>query len=491
MLNGHLFESVVPPAIGQPKLAVYISCLISAALLTLHLLSVAYNRAHARRLLGSMPADPPPPLLISSSQPSRPQQLLGSGGSRPMPPNMSSLETTPTYGSNMETSATATATTTTATSDHYQQQQQQAKFQPAASSCFDLIGNVVDLQAIGAAASSLGVINGGGGASCPTTSSSNQFKRQFQVPIHILVQLLALQLLVILLVESQNYIHDMGSAAANSQHVDPTTAWMPAAAAALASKNPIGPITWLLVLALYYLIGCLTFWLMGQLVKLNLNLASLSLATQPPGCSSWWPNNNNRTGSSTSSSASSSSSSTNKQQQQQQHQLASIFAPSSISSTQSRDSPTDSTDGVKYGGGQTIYGAGQRTMNLYGGGHPSVFYGTTSGLQQQSLANNNSNTNQGYSSSAGNLLGYLLNPSISKPIQLIVCHLCPCIFVTFIVWLSAPRVAWFNSLTYTTSFGLQFAYWPLLVDLIGATTAQSTLLYYIPAVSFLPTRRSI
>lgn len=486
------------------RLIIYLSCLISAGLFTLHLAAAAYNRAQARRLLGAIPANPPPPLLVSNSNGSaasvaqlhpmlagnqQQQQRANQAGQQQQQITASSANnsehTSPTYGSSsLDYSAALSAN-----------RAKQLASNSSSTNYDHLFLNQYQCVQKSMAAT----------------------KQQLSVPIHLVVQLLALQLIVILLVESQNYLQRMQNRRSASlmmtfrqqqngggliygptneqQQLDPTL-------------DPIGLITWSFLLAFYYLIASIFGWLASQLLEINLdwlgdsssssNLVAIKAAGSKGG--------QLRTSNSTNSSVASDKSA--------QYGVTSTSATNSTAFASSVN-PAGSSSLYASGGnarhqlnanqlylvetGQaSCYGQttlDQHQHHLQQTGHPfqsstspSSSLSSSAGEQHLSQLQHQRTSRQRISPRRAGFLRRLLGfnskrASKSNQLNKFLVHLFPILLTGFIGWLSASRSQIINSLTYTSSLGSQLAYWPLLADC--SSSALSLLLYYLPAVSLI------
>lgn len=354
------------------RLLLYISCLLSATLLAFYLTALAYNQAHARRLLGSIPAQPPPPLLITNQN-----RLIGGALDN---------ATNSTYNS-----------TQSASNDSYS----------------------------AAMATTLGL----SGAKEAVDRESGHVK----VPYYIYIQLFILQLLMVFLVESQNYFSKNSrsySASLCQQQPEQLV-------------NPIGLITWAVVLVLYYLILSLTCWLLGQLIKLNLRLVTASSASQRNRASLYGTGNGavvarnvygsnvyNQQLSTISPSSSSYSSAENGQQQQQQSNY-----------TLQRGQPP-----------------AELLMKSHATGQ--VRAKSSTGCLSALICGNK----------------YLND----KMIDLLFIHFLPVLATIAILYLNWNVSQAINYYFYTLSYGSQLAYWPLLVEL---SVPFYSMIIYTPIVS--------
>lgn len=486
---------------GNLRLIIYLSCLISAALFTLHLAAAAYNRAQARRLLGAIPANPPPPLLVSNGGVGSAAQLhpmLAGGslnhrsatGQQQSSSTNNSEHTSPTYGSSsIDYSAALSASrakqlaANPSGGGHFYDQ----LFAPSHYQCLQKLA-----------------------------------KQRLSVPIHLVVQLLALELLLVLLVESQNYLQRMqsrrGLAAfrgyAGPVPEDPVL-------------EPIGLVTWVLVLTLYYLVASVFTWLASQLLELNLDCFREARSAKS--------RNQLRPSNSTNSSVASDKSA--------QYGLTTATATSNSTAFASSLNPA----------GSGLYATSNRQLNanqlyLVETGQASCYGQTAAGqynasLEHQQAFQSSTSPSSSLSSSAGGdqHLGGPLDPAHlhnqahsgqqvanasrqligttgnsrqriasarraslferligtgcsasqmnnyhqghRKPLNRLLVHLTPVLLAGLIGWLSAGKSQSMNALTFTGSLSSQLACWPLLVDC--SSSGLSVLLYYLPAVSLM------
>lgn len=479
MLDGHLFEPVqaeVGSAGANLRLLIYISCLISVILLALQLAALAYNRAHARRLLGAIPAHPPPPLLVTNLRAANSQQQI--------PAANCSDQTTPTYSSSDYSLALQASKT--------RLEQQQFGF-----------GAVVE----------------------PLRSlfPPNKSSRRLIFPIHLIVQLFALELLIVFLVESQNYLQRPTRISQHAHLLNMSAGWQPAQffqfaqmqhqentfpASSSDQLNPIGWFTWLLVLALYYLIASVTCWLFGQLLKLNLSLLSQhwhlkhlasSCSPSSSGSSSAASDKSIQYGATNSTAISSSANpapvSIYSQQQQQNHQrlpTSNLYGGANscygqyntnnntsnqrqLNNLQSSTSPTSSFSST---GNQSMSDPNTALSRLEA--DSNRLYGEPFTLRLAAQANKKGSSK--HAELISPLKSSLIKLSLDK-LYLFVVHILPILSVLVIGFLSTSKSDTLNALTYTTSSAFQLAHWPLLVEF--SSTPFAVILYYVPSVSEL------
>lgn len=517
------------------RLIIYLSCLISAALFTLHLAAAAYNQAQARRLLGAIPANPPPPLLVSNSNGSAAQlhpmltgvatstinrgaNLIGQGGQQS---SNNSEHTSPTYGSSsIDYSAALDAN----------RARQLASSNPA-NHFYDHLTMNHRYQCV-----------------------QKLVKQQLSVPIHLIVQLLALELIVILLVESQDYLQRMqatrrgmllrqhqqqslqssllyGSGVPASEHQgDPML-------------DPIGLITWTLMLTFYYLIASIFTWLMGQLLELNSdwlfhasNLKSRTrlrpsnstnssmasdksiqygVATATTNSTAFASSVNPAAGSLYAGSRhlnanqlylveTGQASCYGQPALQYSAATTATAAPNNGSLAdqqpfQSSTSPSSSLSSAGQSVGEQHLSALNRleadSARLYGHHHHHHHNNNHNQQQQQPIRQLIMTTGSrqriaskqarfferffGCHSTSHNIED--TDNRRQTPLNKLLVHLFPVLLSGLIAWLSIDKTQTINSLLYTSSLGSQLAYWPLLVDC--SSSGLSLLLYYVPAVS--------
>lgn len=483
MLNGQLFGSDQQQTMGtgsaseqnatNHRLIIYVSCLISATLLALQLAAAAYNKAHARRLLGAIPAQPPPPLLVSNLRVanSTPSALNSSHHGQPnQTATNCSDQTSPTYSTSDYSVALQ------ASKMKLEQQQQQHQ------------------------------LNDPSGLFPSRFPSVSKRLKQLTFPIHLIVQLFLLELIIVLLVESQNYLERR----TRHEHLlNPTWSWQTAqslqpnfvvSVPPSEQLNPIGSITWLLVLTFYYLIAAITCWLAGQLLKLNVSLveqqhhlkrlngssspSSLRSSTEASDKSIHYDATNSTA---VSSSANPVSASICSQQQQHNSRLPvatnSFYGPSScygqystnnnqqhhlqqLNNLHSSTSPTSSFSSV-----------GNQSMS-----DPNTALGR---LEVDSTRLYGEAPRFGVSTNLGSAKNQLSGQSLIKlpldKLYLFVMHVLPVSLVIVIALLSASKIDALNASYFTTNYSFQIAYWPLLVEL--TSSPLSIIIYYEPAVS--------
>lgn len=478
------------------RLLIYISCLISATLLALQLAAAAYNRAHARRLLGAIPANPPPSLLVTNlrvanSTPSalnlnHHHQVPNSIMTNHHQATNCSDQTSPTYSSSDYSVALQASK---AKLEQQQQLREQLAFNEQQRPLSKLFHSA--------------------------TRPVSQHLKQVTFPIHLVVQLFILELLIVLLVESQNYLErGSGSRDANLSY-NATLYWRTAQSynpeSAFATRppqsyqlNPIGFITWFLVVTLYYLIAAITCWLAGQLIKLNVSLMTQhcylkqlltgSCSPSSVGSSTEASDKSIHYGATNSTAISSS---------------AANPVPVSICSSQQQQNSRLPVATNNFYGQNSCYGQYNGNTNTqHQLHHLNNLNSSTSPTSSFSSAGNQSISDPntalsrlevdstrlygetprfggGISISSKKVTSKFdghrfVNLPLDK-LYLFVIHVLPVFLITVIALISANKIESLNGFFYTTNFSFQIAYWPLLVEL--TSTPLSALLYYEPAVS--------
>lgn len=479
------------------RLLIYISCLISATLLALQLAAAAYNKAHARRLLGAIPANPPPSLLVTNLRVanSTPSELNLNHHQVPnhsimtnqaTATNYSSDQTSPTYSSSDYSVALQASKA--------KLEQQQLREQLA----FNERQQHRPLSKLFHSA----------------TRSVSQHLKQVTFPIHLVVQLFILELLIVLLVESQNYLErglrnsnllfnsTLNWQTAQFFHPELVVATPPPPQQS-DQFNPIGFVTWFLVVTLYYLIATITCWLAGQLIKLNVSLviqhcylkklltgscspSSVGSSTEASDKSIHYGATNSTAISSLAAANPVSVSICSQQQQQQQNSRLPVATNNFYGQ--------NSCYGQYNGNAQHQL---HHLNNLHSSTSPTSSFSSTG---NQSMSDPNTALSRlevdstrlygeipragGISISGEKVTPFDGHRFVNLPLDklyLFVIHVLPVFSVIVIALVSANKIESLNGLFYTTNFSFQIAYWPLLVEL--TSTPLSALLYYEPAVS--------
>ena len=273
----------------------------------------------------------------------------------------------------------------------------------------------------------------------PDPTSPEPARGLAAAPVHLIIKMLALELLLVFLIESQNFLQRR-PIASGLGGPEP-----------LERLNPTGPTTWLLVLALYYLVASLTFWLLAQLLQLNGQLASSTSA-----CSS---------------------SARSDQQQRQQQQVYGPAGPlrplaaANLYGQHASASPTSS------------FSSSPRALAAEASSAAAL-----GRLEADSarlyLALNQTGTGPApperprFAGRAECLRGL----SQSRALCWGLVHLGPLLAAAGLGLLSLERAQSINQLAYTSTSGAQLALWPLLVD-ASWTLPLGLLLYALPAVS--------
>jgi len=523
MLDGHLFAAkqsgIVGSGTANLRFLIYASCLLSALLLALHLGAASYKQAHDRRLFASIPSQAPPSLLVTNALVQAPNQR----------PTSSNLECSPmeadldleqqrqlaahqrltTNGSNSDSSPTYSSNYSAALATNKAKLEAE-KMDTSSSAPFPFKLSPRTMETATAAA-----------------AAASRRPTRLTVPIHLFGQLLALQLLLVLLVESQNYNQRTRPPASQLFQPDLSLSFAPNPGAD--QLRPIGAITWILVCLLYYLIAAFNCWLLAQLVELNVAIfeEETRQSGQMAAAASSYSSSSSNGGSSgasdksiqygatnstvLSSSANQVSSSIYGQRQQQQQMVvnANFYgAPSACygqaghnyggqrqhsvggvpisAGPQSSTSPTSSfsSAGRQSADQQTALGRLEDSARLYG--QPPVSLLSRQHQNQHQHQHQRKHRQRQSSPYASTLLERLLDPwGLQGPVlNSLVVHGLPLALVALVAWLSSGKAQLLNSLLYTTTFGAQLASWPLLVD--SSYPTFSKLLYYGPIVSISP-----
>lgn len=484
------------------RLFIYGSCLCALLLLIAQLGAQIYLRAHARRLLGAMPTKPPAPLLIAHSgnntliRPHTDHHLAATCTN-----SAAALAgRSPVVDQANGGPPTATPTYTSTTSDGYSAALAAATA-AAAKSKGGVDGSEGDDDEQATIDSTTNFNYGPDYADYTMTnvwkdvnrhdhrssspSSTNHkadsycYNISLKVPINILIQMIAVQLLIVVLVESQS---PLGSWRKQQQ---PTNTWrhhyshQPSAARLngglfqidepTEALNPIGAITYTLVWALIYLQATLAFWLLDQFIQLALMATAASRGL-----------------------------SCNKQQRQQRHTQANdwheprpLFGPTP-------SHPDCNVYGSATQQQQQQIAISPASSSSYGALTTSASSSQQQQQQQQQSAiylcrNGQVNPARGYVSTTNSkrpmicktssLVVYLSAVCRSEAFRWILVHAMPAIASTTIVWFASERGAlWLNSSAYTLNGYLaQLAYWSLLLD--ASMGPLGALLYSLPTVS--------
>lgn len=253
MLEGELFASGSGGT--SLHLIVVISCLASVILLSVYLAAAFYNKIHANRLLASIPLHPAPSMLVTSSNNlDRSSALIHAATLQRQPPTGS--DPSQIYASNMiEANDYATAVC---------KQTQSMAMECAGNSLWPsntLSYGVWPDRAKQAQTNRRRLVE----------RNLRHFK-QLRIPIYVMLYLFAVQLLIVLLVESQGLFPQPRYAFAGSRQASTETQPLP----------PMGPVSWLLVSLLYYLVSAISFWLISRCVELSILMIRPSLLLRRP-----------------------------------------------------------------------------------------------------------------------------------------------------------------------------------------------------------------
>lgn len=454
MLDGQIFATgptTATTGATNSRLLIHVSCLLATILLALQLSASLYNRFHARRLLASIPLHPAPSLLVTSSQT---LQSRANGGGDTY--NSSIMD-----GNDYASAVCKAAQSIPALEQSYWQTNPNSHWQSNRSQLdFDRRHRAKQ-----------------------NSIRAPMRIANLRIPIHLMVKLFAIQLLLILLVESQTYF------------IRPfrfpfiTQISKSAAHGGAKLTPPIGRSTWLLITLLYYLIASVTCWLFSQFIRLNMtffsyrNLVSSSDTRSRQlrsaclfgsGGASISDQNSALPGGESTSSSDGSDHSDKTHTSHYDNSSASVVALA-----QSGANPVGATI-CNPRSNQTaaaIYGGLQNCYATTGNGHvcspgSSVYSSIEHPRHQlQHLRKLSSSSSYPNSEQAVGLAHFGL------------VHLAPIVMSLIQLWFSSGSASTtaINELTYVTSFGLQLASWPLLIE---ATWLQFSLLLYAgPIVS--------
>lgn len=557
--------------------------MLAALLLALLLAAAAYNRAQARRLLGSMPDEPPPSLLVAHHLGPAYPFGLAAPGAGPGP-----LQTT---GLDMSQNPFGGAQQRHHLAGQQQQQQQPQQTspqslegagtpptQPASYSSdmnSNLSGQSGNLIMRKTASLELGPANPAAGfyaslmaavdqqhqtaapsrrqqqqAHKTATAAAAAAARQRQrpntlalVPLHLVAKLLALQLLLLVLIESQTILQQNVQLARRAFLQNSLLAPASLMAGPLADQqqqqqppaplNPVGLVTWLTVFAFYYLALSLLCWLLAQLIQLNGFLArklaeaagplKRARASYPPGQMTGGSGAiyqaQNRYGQCQllSGANGSAAAAAVNHQNRHQHQSGSSPTLSTFSSSLANElGPADHqrlyatnqrqqqqqqlfAAGHQKAGLEALYGA-RSCQHNGGAGSNSNNSNTTSNNTKTSnnTSTSTSNNNNGNNNNNRNLYApdrskyrpgrrwrqRLTRLATSPRLNWALINVGPLLLAGALVWLAQERAQALNQLAYTSTYASQLAYWPLLCFDVGLwLSASSVHLCWLPSVS--------
>lgn len=522
MLGGNLFEASSSPvqngSSGNLRLIICGSCLTSAILLAIYLMSSLYHRAHERRLLSAIPSLPPPPLLVTSNsnnfntlqqQPVATLRDLSNQLRDGNSNNHTNHQLPPFSMINSASSrrqvidGQSTVDMRQRAANHHQLAADSSPTYSSSDYSATLANTKSKLEHEAFGGSLMQPSNAVLAARTGACNSQNKI-RPFQVPIKLIVHLFAIQLLVVLLVESQNYpprpmvdlhLRPDGSWDFRNQSIRPVDQILPT----------IGLVTTCLVLALYYFVASFTCWLAAKLVGLNLRLFRLnSLVTgSTKSIHGYQLSSSSTSASSTSSTggegsdkltqyggATTTSTSTSPnavatiyggmRQQQQQHQVygngygqnGQNGQPLGVSPTSSFDSSAAVTAAATAVEQQRIYGR-PHLAHLAGNSH----------LRHLSYSSNHHHKRGNHFTRILGSLCSLSSSSTTCSLLWTIENILPLAITSLIGWLSLKESQAINALAYVTSRSAQLNTWPLLVDC--GSTGLAIILYYLPVVCFV------
>lgn len=517
------------------RLFVYGSCLCALLLLIAQLASQTYLRAHERRLLVAMPTSKPaPPLLVAAN--SGASTLIRPSGTAAAASAVGPPTATPTYTST--TSDGYSAALAAATAAAGKSKQVGAACELAANNNGNASSSQANDEAADEQATTLDSNTNfndysnefnhcdnwlNGNKLVPSSNHCHEpylsddelmfqcsSKISLKIPINLLIQLIATQLLIVLLIESQSLLGSWRKRALVAQQTRAHLLFQLDTSLAAggggglepqdAITNPIGPLTYALVWALIYLQATLAFWLLGRFVQLaTLALASASSGKVAASKSSARPSSLAANGkhpyvvveprppllNNTHSAAAAQSSLGqandvhvyNQQQQQRQYQAAGILAGAAAISPASSSSYGALTSASSNAMAAAAQQQQQQQPQLPPPPPQSIY-----------LCNNNvgrcySASSKALATTTTTTTSSLVAVCQSDAFRWILVHAMPAIASSVIVWLACDReAAWINASAYTLNgYFAQLAYWPLLVD--ACIGPLGSLLYSMPTVS--------
>lgn len=429
MLEGELFASGSSGT--NLHLLLVATCLASVFLLSVYLAAALYNKIHANRLLASIPLHPAPSMLVTSTNNLERSHAL-------MHPTLQRQAPTGSDPSQLYASSLSEA------NDY------------ASAVCKQTQSMALECASNPLWASSLSY------GVWPDTAKRAQAKRrllernwrhfkQLRVPIHVMLYLFAIQLLVVLLVESQSLFARPRYAFAARQ---PTSDARPLA--------PMGPASWLAVSLLYYLVSALSFWLISRFVELAIMLVrpSLLLSRDPStellqSASSAPSSSEPNTVLPGSGSTASSDASDKTNPSHYDNSGASV-----LGLAHSVNPATSTICGPRATRKPALYAA--RAQNCYSTGSNQV--GSASSSAYSSIEHQHAQLARRLSANERQLCWPKL-PLANLSLGFALVHLAPIVTtIGFIVSSSNSKLyGLLNSMLYVTSFSLQVASWPLLI----------------------------
>lgn len=440
MLDGHLFG--FGAAFGtsnlQARYLISLSCIVGAILLALAIGASLYDRAHTSRLLASIPMRSAPSLLVTTNRMGPLVRHQVSHCATAMDNNNNNNNNTEhTTQQDLSPARHVRSTSDQHNSNGQQQQQnngqiwhcQQASLygawqQPHKSP----ISNATPIDST--YEQFLQSLQTNEQAS--TNQLANQLSARpftLKVPIYILCQLFLIQLLVLLMLISQNWWQNRQQM---QQQTQPQL-----------MLDPIAQITWLIVILFYYLISSFTCWLLVQFLKLNKILLVSSNVQLDQTARQF------------------NSSSVDSSEHDLQSELTSSkLTPSSsqYQQCQKLTSTTAATQQDRYWNQQWSVGKLNNNANINCINKSKLISSSSSFMQLFDLCTL--------------FLEYFLPLALSAI----------CFWVSQYNWLASQ----INELTFVSSFATQLASWPLLLE---STSSQvSLLIYLLPSVSvfYLP-----
>lgn len=547
MLDGQVF--VVGNSNGNSTgtnlhLLIHISCLVGAIVLIIHLTAALYNRIYSSRLLASIPSTAGPSMLVTSNNINSSEVLTE--GQRVQGPSSLEGETSPSYTSsildgNDYASAVCKAAhsialehnnrqsntiwpqvlngssscqqRTTTTNNNQNQNQNWLSSQPDFGCLFGVnYSNSAPNKRLNKVIKQSSYIDDyNNNLIINNQISSNELA----FPIRLLIQMLAIQLLIVLLIECQNLF--------NSNRFEKNQYFMTTHEQQQQQQlAPIGSVSWFLIMLLCYLISSITCWLLSKFIDLSFilrkrkqqqqqqqqhDLNSLSFRS-----TCLFANEQNEQKPKTNASSTASSEASNSDQQSDKttsHTISHYDNSSGRSMIQNIKEQTKSHQANR------IYTIGCNNGNqnvVLNSPTPSASYSLIETHQLQHIGlGSSSDTPIGHGlvgvSQGGlfdnkrlrrgrrttktttlnrdrtSLVETFKSDDIKEAARFSLVHLVPILLSLLLLWLSSGlrSLSGLSELVYVTSFAHQIASWPLLVE--AALIQILVLLFIVPTVS--------
>lgn len=265
MLDNRLFGSTqLGRVAGNARLLATLSCLLAALLLALALSAALYNRAHASRLLASIPLQAAPSLLVTTNR---------AGGRGANGDDLS-----PSYGTSSSLSQDIVAGSNDIVGSLLYQQAANSNLGGAANSgACSLDSDPWRSQTAAANFYQQNNTNNKQAKSRPANQINPAAKlrnKSLRIPCHLLFQLIGLEFLILFMLLSQNWFRH-----SSAWYQQQQGAWRTPAGAAWWA--PVGQANWCLVLLLCYLVSAISCWLLTQFLRLLVSCSPAPRAHSP------------------------------------------------------------------------------------------------------------------------------------------------------------------------------------------------------------------